>query len=431
MHRAVVTIGVTLSLVIAFAAGRAVRPDSSSSRSVKGQLEGAILESTPIDIGSALPIQCDQIRVENFGAIGFPELSDLLRTSSAAQMRSITSRVNALSFTPQSRSAVINFYGVWAQVDLPAALKSLQEISDHRLRFTAVGALLTAAPAEMGHVLQSVSALTKTERREIIPRALTEWSFCDPAAAAGFAENHPTDMTRSDYQVVLLNWASADLIAARNWFEQHEKPHATGALGLLRAWWQTDRQGAYEYLLQNAGSAEFAEAVEKQGYEVFHESPEDARMLVTRASGEAADQALNQIVGAVIGESAERSDIASLASWMITLPVERWSDHISPVLIAWSDQRKPELLTWIQSQEVPVRDVLLQQYCPMQEANAENFRLALTIHDQTQREQAVAAIMAQLAENPEEAPERVRELGLSSRSTSYLLHLLQKEDTKK
>src|SRR3954454_18303531 len=112
MHRALVMIGGTLSLLIAFAAGRAVRRDSSSSRSVKGQLDGGILESTQIDIGSALPIQSDQIRVENFGAIGFAELSELIRTSSAAQMRSIVSKVNALSFTPRSRSAAINFYGV-------------------------------------------------------------------------------------------------------------------------------------------------------------------------------------------------------------------------------------------------------------------------------------------------------------------------------
>lgn len=364
----------------------------------------------------------DNLLVEGFAKIAFPEMEDLLTKASPQEREQWARELGALPNRPVKPVALISFYSAWLALDPEEALRSLHNFSDLLYRVHVMDSLGSAVPTTLlPRLIDLISEFSEAERRVLLPNFLAELAQTDPAATARFMDSHPKLVSSSDAAALMSAWARDDIDAAKKWLEASPFSAQSAVLrSLVDSWLAKDPAAAQNYVLLHRDNDVFGEAVASVASHLFSTSPEQAREFIRVLDDERASSILLSLVSSV-----DDDQVANLVAWAATLPNSAAEGGLGYAFARWSNLDPKQALDWLRAKPAAERESLLVRVIDSQlvPASPELVSLAYQIRDVRKRDETLSILVQALSAGNGDATEGIRALGLSVAQTNHLLKL--------
>lgn len=369
----------------------------------------------------------ENVRVAGFGAVGFPELYDMLQRTSVEQKQRWADDLARMRAGPEKRLAAIAFYAAWVQFDAPAACASLLSFPDLLMRELIVGSVSSAAPAEaMPQLAGLVLQFSALERQHLLPGVLREWAVTDPAAAAEFVTQH-SDSIETDGVVNLIgDWTELDPDAVRAWLERSEKFFANEMVvsAFIAKWLERNSAAATEYVRTHAGADGFSGALRSIVSLAYQQGVGRALQFIASLPANGKSFAFDQLLSMA---SEDPAALAEFADWTARLPKGESEIDSAAVLATWALRDEEGALQWIARRPSAERSHLTLMFLTEgARLTPRTAALALSLQSQNEREQAVRSLVAPYSED-DDMRRAIAELHLSRKQTSALFRILELE----
>lgn len=353
--------------LLGFAAGRQSVGTTDAGRGPGGNTPAG--ELRPRSVHEEEIADLSRVTIENLGQVEFEQAYDLLHSAPRDVLERWALRLEALPTGPHKTAAISTFYKTVAQLDTKTAVDLALMLTRHEPRWTAISAVGAAAPAanlsEVARMMSSVN-LKKLSVTDLV----VNWSRTDPVSTSRFiASNRDLAVESYDLKLLLNNWAALDPAAAKVWLDNLEASRRDDDVyqGFYEGWFERDRTAAVTHLVTHAADEKLKKAVEGYADALFAASADEARAFVVQLpKGSARDAAISQIAGRATGRfelDSQRSEPASIARWLFTLPDDAWQGHIGYVLSSWSEQDGPAVESWLDQMSGPTHDRLAADFC--------------------------------------------------------------------
>jgi hypothetical protein len=363
--------------------------------------------------------------VEGFGAVGFPELRELLEAASDQQKQLWADKIAAMQYGPAQRLAAIALYAAWVQLDARAACESLRHFADPLTRMSTIDPVISAAPAPALPILaQMLRALSPFEQRPLLRGVMKQWASIDPAAAADFLAEEPNSpASTAEMPDVIAAWAQDDLQAARAWLEQSDAFRANSAVlsALATQWIKSDLEGAAEYVRARAASPGSYQALQVVTAELFRVGRDRAAAFIRSLPEETQATAVNAVFRLV--QTGAVSEIGEAVSWASQLPLNAVAEPVRHMLAAWISDDPDSATDWLKQRPAAERAQLVVELCRTAPVSQSVVQLALSLPDAERRGAAVRALATRLPSEPERLRAAVAAFGLPPAEAAYLLRL--------
>jgi hypothetical protein len=392
------------------------RADSPSSSQDHG-----LLAENPLGQGS----------VREIATVPFSQLYDVLRSASREQLLAWARDLERMPRGPRQRAAVTAYYKSLIQVDHHAAIEALFRAENLNMRDLAIDALLKVAPESIWGDLAEMMVRLPYQRRGVYREdVIWNWSRVDPEAVSKFIESHPANQEEDRRLFSLLcNWPNIDPAAAREWLEADASRQTEDAFrAFITSWAEVDPAAAINYAVANATRPDFQGAINDLAYQFMRLSKEDATKLILVLPVEQAKAAMGKItdtttailVGGIPEGYQRPSD--EVARWMVTLPVELWSESIGALAREWLDRDATAATGWFNQLSPERRDVAIMSFCRVADSGfAEQvITLGSTINDRSLRNKVLGEFARRLGAGRNEAMESIGDLPISEDRKAYL-----------
>ena len=407
---------------------------------------------------SADSIDTSKLLIANVATVPFGELWDIMEGSTPEQRKIWATELVRMPPGPQRNAALQTFYKVWVALDPAAAIPAIEDITDRRLKQLASRALrYTAADSALPLLAELEQRLGLEPDGWGGSSILDRWAVVDPAAAAGFLEEHP-NISSNDFYTVGWSWAHHDPQQAAQWWaglslpplEDRKFPgrkddrRAEAVRGLLGGWVREDSEAATAFALAHATDPDVKDSLKELGSWLFIKSAEQARYLIQSLPSEDLQRvALEDVMSSVgqrnilltHGGDAEEPEEptpnpAEVAAWVVTLPQNLWLEDAGRILLEWHehDQQRAEL--WLQALPPDVRRKAIFDYAAGAELERAPalFELLRLIGSPAARDHALDKFMLSSGGNVSETRAKIADLALSPEQKAILLSHLPRQE---
>ncbi len=328
-----------------------------------------------------------RVAIENLGQVEFEQAYELIHTAPKPALIAWAKRLEAMPFTPRKTSAISVFFRTLAQVDTKAAVEVALAMERSDPRWTAVGAIVAAAPAaNLGDVARIYTTLHE-EGIAITGELVARWSAIDPNATARFLATYPGKVTNDDLVPFVWNWAALDPTAATAWLANAEPKRRDPSVysALYGGWIVSDRPAALTDLATHGEDKTFENALKTVSETLFTESADAARaFILTLPSGGAQKVAVDQVTGHItgfwFGGDYLHLKADEVARWLYALPDQLWTDQIGHVINRWAREDTAAVDAWLNQMPPQTRDRLLAEYCLARDWNTPTAGLQAGLH---------------------------------------------------
>jgi hypothetical protein len=381
--------------------------------------------------------QLGQGRIREIATVPFSELYDVLRSASREQLVEWARDLERMPRGPRQRAAVAAYYKSLVQVDHQAAIDALLQAENLNVRDVAIDALLKATPESIwGDLAEMLESLPYQGRGALRTDVIWNWSQVDPEAASKFIERHPEDdEDDSRLYSLLRNWAQIDPASARHWLEADGLRQTRNAwLAFVTTWAGVDRAAAVNYAVANARRPNFGEAINELAYNFVLTSKEDATKFLLSLPAEQAQAAMKAVAGTTSGvllgapEDYQRPP-DEVARWMVSLPVELWSEGIGQVAQRWLKDDAAAATAWLNQLRPEPRDVAIASFCRAADFDsaAEVMTLGFTLRDPGLRDRALGEFARRRGSTRESALDAINDLPISDEHRAYLRKVMPED----
>jgi hypothetical protein len=388
------------------------------------------------------------VTVRDIATVPFSELYDVLKSASRDQLLAWARDLEQMPRGPRQRAAVAAYYKSLIQVDHHAALEALSQSTNLPIRDLAEDALLKAAPESIwSQIAEALAQMRYPGRGRGREDVILNWSRVDPVAVSKFIETHPAtrfieihpfnaNQKRPDREAervisLLTNWGEIDPSAARSWLEADGSRQTKDAFrAFLTSWGRADPAAAIDYAVANARQPNLEAAINELVYQFVRSAKEDAAKLILLLPPERAKAALKNVADITNPKEIDpnldrprdyRRPPDEIAPWMVSFPVEFWSDGIGVVANGWLNDDADSAKAWLNQLRPDLRDAAIASCCRSGTQNwREVIELGLTIRDDRLRDSALADLIRSFSTRREEGIEVIDELSLSEDQKTYL-----------
>jgi hypothetical protein len=379
-------------------------------------------------------------RISEIATVPFSELYDVLRSASREQLLAWARDLEQLPRGPRQRAAVTAYYKSLIQVDHHAAIEALFQAENLNMRDLAIDALLKAAPESIwGDLAEMMVRLPYQGRGAYREDVIWNWSRVDPEAVSKFIESHPVNREEDGRLFSLLcYWPTIDPAAAREWLEADASRQTKDSFrAFVTSWAEVDPAAAINYAVANATRPNFQEAINDLSYHFMRLSKDDATKLMLLLPAEQAKAAMYNVAhltsAVLVGGVPEgyQRPFDEVARWMVSLPVEFWSDSIGEVAEEWLERDAPAANGWLNQLSPERRDVAIMSFCraAKSESVEQVMTLGSTISDRSLRDTVLGEFARRLGTERNEAMEAIGDLPISEEQKAYLRTVMPEDSS--
>jgi hypothetical protein len=378
--------------------------------------------------------------VREIATVPFSELYDVLRSASREQLLAWARDLERMPRGPRQRAAVTAYYKSLIQVDHRAAIEALFRAENLNMRDLAIDALLKAAPESIwGDLAEMMVRLPYQGRGAYREDVIWNWSRVDPEAVSKFIESHPVNQEEDRRLFSLLcNWPNIDPAAAREWLEADPARQTKDTFrAFVTSWAEVDPAAAINYAVANATRPNFQEAINDLVYQFMRLSKDDATKLMLVLPAEQAKAAMGNVAhltGAVlvggVPEGYQRP-FDEVARWMVSLPVEFWSESIGDLGQEWLKRDATAATGWFNQLSPERRDVAIVSFCRVAESESveQVMTLGSTIKDRSLRNKVLGEFGRRLRTERNEAMKAISDLPISEDQKAYLRTVMPEDSS--
>jgi len=422
-------------LVGGFQAGRhSVDAAALSKRTAGSRPDAPSLSSRHGDLADN---HLGQGSVCEIATVPFSELYDFLRSASREQTLAWARELERMPRGPRQRAAVAAYYKSLVQVDHQAAIDALLQAENLSVRDVAIDALVKATPESIwGDLTEMLESLPYQGRGAIREDVIWNWSRVDPRAASKFIERHPENgEDDSRLYSLLCNWAQIDPASARDWLEADGSRQTRDAWrAFVTKWAEADRASAVNYAVANARRPNIGEAINDLAYDFVRTSKEDATTLILLLPAEQAKAAMKNIAKFTSGTFLRapldyQRPPDEVARWMVSLPVEFWSEAIGDVAQTWLKDDVVAATAWLDQLRPDLRNTAITSFCRVadSESAAQVITLVSTISEPKLRDRALGEFARRRGSTREEAMDAINDLQISDQQRAYLRKIMPED----
>ena len=386
---------------------------------------------------SKAPLERDhsQIIVRDIATVPFSELYDVLKATPREQLIAWARDLDHMPRGLRQRAAINAYYKSLIQVDHRAAIEAVLHSENLLMREIALEALTKAAPESIWPDLAEMMAVLPYPRRGSVREDIIwNWSMVDPAAAARFITAHPVPGEDRRLYSLLCSWGRINPEQARDWVEAEPSRQTEDAFrALVTHWAFDDPEAAINYALANASRPVFAKAINELAYEFVRDSENDASRLMLLLPREQAKEAMQSIahmtMDLILGLPDDYLKPAdAVARWMVTLPVDLWSDALGPVAGKWLERDPAAATRWFDQLPADKRDAALASYCRAGDSASRVLALGPMISERKLRDTVLGQFARSLGETREEALQAIEALKIDAPQKNYLREVMAKDE---
>lgn len=388
-----------------------------------------VLEEKPLGQGS----------VREIATVPFSELYDVLKSASREQLLAWARDLERMPRGPRQRAAVTAYYKSLIQVNHRAAIEALFQAENLNMRDLAIDALLKATPESIwGDLAEMMVRLPYQRRGAYRVDVIWNWSRVDPEAVSKFIESHPVSPEEDGRLFSLLSfWPNIDPAAAREWLEADASRQTKDTFrAFVTSWAEVDPAAAINYAVANSTRPNFQAAIDDLVYQFMRLSKDDATKLILLLPADQAKAAIANVAhltsAVLLGvpEDYQRPS-NEVARWMVSLPVELWSESIGDLAQEWLKRDATAATGWFNQLSPERRDVAIASFCRVAESGFAEpvMTLGSTITDRSLRDKVLGEFARRLGTERNEAMEAIDELPISERQKAYLRTVMPEDSS--
>jgi len=421
--------GVTLT---AFFAGRHIEAEALAAKTMAGSL------TAPTSSATAKPERPSyhELRATDLFALSFADFYEALRSAPAEARKKWAAEVEHMPPGPRRTAAVMGFYKLLIQFDPAAAIKSIREIQDKRVRNLALEAAVDAVPgfamADLAAVMAELYKEPGGHTRSYSSELIEQWMDLDPAAVARFDEKHRrADESHPVSPDVISNWAQLDPKAAKEWLDTRDEwrtPEYRRAF--ISGWYESDRAAAVSYVLAHATEPDTRQSLGTILRGLYYDAKDEARKFIEDLPDDglrhaAFRAAFENIFYDEVEESGEPALAPrAIAEWMVEFPPAYWKGRLKEV---FKRSQKPprEMISWVEQQPLAIQDAVAAEYTPPSETPAvDGLGAVLQVADPGLRDQMLAALFRHAEASSDEFRDAIAKAPLSTEQREHVLEVL-------
>lgn len=381
-----------------------------------------------------------QASVREIATVPFSELYDVLKSASREQLLAWARDLERMPRGPRQRAAVTAYYKSLIQVDHRAAIEALFQAENLYMRDLAIDALLKAAPESIwGDLAEMMVRLPYQGRGAYREDVIWNWSRVDPEAVSKFIESHPVNKEEDDRLFSLLcHWPNIDPAAAREWLEADASRQTKDSFrAFVTNWAEVDPAAAINYAVANATRPNFQAAINDLAYQFMRLSKDDATKLMLLLPADQAKAAMSNVAyltsAVLVGGVPEgyQRPFDEVARWMVSLPVELWSESIGDLGQEWLNRDATAATGWFNQLSPERREAAIVSFCRVAESGfAEQvMTLGSTINNRSLRDKVLGEFARRLGTERNEAMEAIGDLSISEDQKAYLRSVMPEDSS--
>jgi hypothetical protein len=417
----------------AFFVGRHVEAEALAAKTMAGPL------TAPTSSATAKPERPSyhELRATDLFALSFADFYEALRSAPAEARKKWAAEVEHMPPGPRRTAAVMGFYKLLIQFDPAAAIKSIREIQDKRVRNLALEAAVDAVPgfamADLAAVMAELYKEPGGHTRSYSYELTEQWMDLDPAAVARFEEQHRrADESHPVSTEVISNWAQLDPKAAKEWLDSRDEwksPEYRRAF--IDGWYESDRAAAVNYVLAHASETDMRDSVGNILRGLYHDAKDEARKFVEALPDDRIRRAAFRAAfeNIIYDEVEDGGDAAlsprAVAEWMVEFPPAYWKGRLQEVF-KWSRKPPREMISWIEKQSPAIQNTVAADYTPPWNASAADvLNAVLEVPDLRLRDQLLEGVFRRFYDRPlEDLQEAIAKAPLSAEQRDHVLQLM-------
>ena len=352
--------GIALGVLIAFLFLRGGRHETSAVAVSNPAAANKNSERTelPADKSRA---ETDKIVLGNIATVPFQELYSVLSARSAQEMADLATQLNELPPGRETKTKITTFFTAWAHLDARAALTAAISLKTPDAKDAAIAAVIRGADAIAAKSLVEVvsqlpsDALPAWQKTKSLNSALSKWSELEPAAAAKFLDQLPTQDREffGARMMIAQNWAAADPVAALAWAaaQGDGREGRISMSGVIAGWWETDPRAAEAYVVEHADTLGM-QPVMQIASQIYKQDPQRAKDWANSLP----TVETRRMAATNIAMQMSNSDPKAASEWAVTLPDEVRGRTLEGVISRWARNDSRAVGEWINRLDGAVRD---------------------------------------------------------------------------
>ena len=376
----------------------------------------------------------DKIILGNIATVPFQELYSVLSARSPQEMAELAAQLNNLPPGRESKTKITTFFTAWAHLDAKGALTAAISLKTADAKDAAISAVVRGADVIAAKSIVEVvsqlpaDALPAWQKTKSINSALSKWSEVEPAAAAKFLDQLPTQDREflGARMMIAQNWAAADPAAALAWAAAlgEGREGRISMSGVIMGWWDTDPRAAEAYVAEHADKLGI-QPVMQIASQLYKQDPQRAKEWANSLP----TAETRRMATTNIAMQMSESDPKAAGEWAATLPDEVRGRTMEGVISRWARNDSAAVGEWINGLNGAVRDEAVSAFSSILASRdpATALTWATTVSDPTRRNTTVDRLVTSwMRRSPNDAkawiqnstlpdPEKIRLLALPAR----------------
>jgi len=422
--------GIALGVLIAFVFLRGSR-DGTSAVAVRTQTDAnKDSDRTEFSPDKSRP-ETNKIVLGNIATVPFQELYSVLSARSGKEMAELAAQLNDLPPGRETKTKITAFFTAWAHLDARAAIGAAISLKTADAKDAAIAAVVRGADAIAAKSLVEVvsqlpaDALPAWQKTKSLNSALTKWSEVEPASAAKFLDQFPTQDREllGARMMIAQNWAASDPAAALAWAaaQGDGREGRISMSGVIAGWWDNDPRAAEAYVAEHL-DALGTQSVMQIASQIYRQDPQRAKEWTNSLPTVDA----RRMATTNIAMQMASTDPKAASEWAATLPDDVRGRTLEGVIARWARNDSPAVGEWINGLNGAVRDEAVSAFSSILSARdpASALTWATTVSDPTRRNTTVDRLVTGwLRRSPADAKAWIQNSALPDPEKTRLLSL--------
>jgi hypothetical protein len=340
-------------------------------------------------------------------------------------------QLNDLQPGRETKTKITAFFTAWAHLDARAAITAAISLKSADAKDAAITAVVRGADAIAAKSLVDVvsqlpvDALPAWQKTKTLNIALTKWSEVEPASAAKFLDQSPTEDREllGARMMIAQNWAASDPAAALAWAaaQGDGREGKISMSGVITGWWDNDPRAAEAYVAEHLDTLGTSPVMQIAS-QIYRQDPQRAQDWANSLPTLDA----RRIATSSIAMQMASSDPKAATQWAATLPDDVRGRTLEGAISRWAQNDSRTVGEWINGLNGAVRDEAVSAFSSSLAASdpAAALTWATTVSDPTRRDATVDRLVTSwMRRSPTDAKTWIQNSVLPDQDKTRLLAL--------
>jgi hypothetical protein len=234
---------------------------------------------------------------------------------------------------------------------------------------------------------------------------------------------------------LIVNWATLDPDAARNWIEKEGRPEISELRrSFIEGWYEHDRAAAVSFVLGHVDDPAMKEPTGDILRALYFDSKDEAQTFIENLPDEKRHDAfLHAFQWLIVGEEENTGDPKrtprAVGDWVTQFPPEYWKGTLTAIF-KWNRKAPDSMLGWIEQQPLTIRAEVAAEYAtPYKMKTPEALGPVLQVTDPALRDQLLKAMFKNRDTALDEARSAVRTAAITPEQMNHVLQIIAAVET--